>query len=289
MDVALATSAALPQLHHDDRILLELLRSEGVDARAVVWDDPKVDWASCRLCVVRSVWDYVWKPDEFIAWADHVDSVSTLRNSARVIRWNANKRYLGDLIARGVNTVPGKWFQKGARSDLEALMDAECWDEVVIKPAIASTGYGLMRVDRTTAVEGQQHVARLAEEGDYVIQVFLEEVLETGELSVVFIDGEYTHAVRKRGADGEIKVHEEFGGTDELADPTESEMELSRRAVAAVSEQTLYARVDLLSRGDERFVSELEVIEPELFLRHCDAAARLLADRIVKCVGGQVV
>ncbi|MCH9014988.1 MAG: hypothetical protein IH877_04790, partial [Gemmatimonadetes bacterium] len=144
MDVALATSAALPQLHHDDRILLELLRSEGVDARAVVWDDPKVDWASCRLCVVRSVWDYVWKPDEFIAWADHVDSVSTLRNSARVIRWNANKRYLGDLIARGVNTVPGKWFQKGARSDLEALMDAECWDEVVIKPSIACTGYGLM-------------------------------------------------------------------------------------------------------------------------------------------------
>jgi len=136
----------------------------------------------------------------------------------------------------------------------------------VIKPAIASTGYGLMRVDRTTAVEGQQHVARLAEEGDYVIQVFLGEVLETGELSVVFIDGEYTHAVRKRGADGEIKVHEEFGGTDELADPTESEMELSRRSIHTTRNQVSEIALVRVPPNNARRVSEgrhrVDVVSP---------------------------
>ena len=39
----------------------------------MVWDDPAVDWGRFDRVVVRSAWDYTFKRDEFLAWADSLD------------------------------------------------------------------------------------------------------------------------------------------------------------------------------------------------------------------------
>jgi hypothetical protein len=86
--VALATCSAVPEGNPDDHPVAELL-----DAQFEVWDDASVDWASYDRVVVRSVWDYSMRADEFLAWCDAVGT-QRLRNRPALIAFNADKRYL---------------------------------------------------------------------------------------------------------------------------------------------------------------------------------------------------
>ena len=287
MQVALATSPELPDLHHDDRRLLESLRAEGVDARPVVWDDVGTAWENVGVCVIRSVWDYAQRYEHFIDWVDHVASASIILNPAPLVRWNCNKSYLADVADRGVPIVPGKWFAAGTRVKLRSLMESEGWSNAVLKPAIAAAGYRLRLVTQETLKEGQRHADFLSSEGDFLVQKFLGDVVERGELSMIFVEGWFTHAVLKRSAPGEIKVHEEYGGTDVPVVPTADELAIARKAVAGLAEPALYARVDLLSDGERTYVSELEVIEPELFLRYSEEAVRRLTAGITGALEGR--
>src|SRR5688500_13119163 len=100
MDVALATCADLPSLDPYDRPLLSALADLGLDARAISWDDPTVDWASVRVVAVRTTWDSHLRPDAFLAWADAVGGVTRLHNPAPLLRWNMHKTYLRELEAK---------------------------------------------------------------------------------------------------------------------------------------------------------------------------------------------
>jgi hypothetical protein len=108
--VALVTCTALPDLDPDDRLVLAPLAAHGVAAEAVVWDDPAVDWSGYDLVVLRSPWDYALRRDEFVAWAR---TVPALVNPADVVAWNTDKRYLAELSAAGVPTVPTAWVEPG--------------------------------------------------------------------------------------------------------------------------------------------------------------------------------
>jgi len=102
--VALATCAELPDGWPDDALLLEALREQGADAGFQVWDDPDVGWEDFDLVMVRSTWDYTRRRDVFIDWARTLGE--KLHNPAPVIEWNSDKRYLADLEAAGIATVP---------------------------------------------------------------------------------------------------------------------------------------------------------------------------------------
>ncbi|MCZ9342309.1 hypothetical protein NGM37_31580, partial [Streptomyces sp. TRM76130] len=103
--IALVTCRPGPQVSVDrDLPVLEgALREAGADASVAAWDDPEVDWDGFDLVLIRSTWDYSWRADEFLAWAERVPR---LANPAAVVRWNADKRYLGDLADAGVPVVP---------------------------------------------------------------------------------------------------------------------------------------------------------------------------------------
>ena len=58
------------------------------------------------LVVIRSTWDYFDRLEEFLAWVDRVDSVTRIVNSPSVIRWNSHKGYLAELGAAGVPVLP---------------------------------------------------------------------------------------------------------------------------------------------------------------------------------------
>jgi glutathione synthase/RimK-type ligase-like ATP-grasp enzyme len=119
-----------------------------------------------------------------------------------------------------------------------------------------------------------------------LLQPFVDDVLVGGELSAVVIDGVLTHAVRKRAKEGDFRVQDDFGGTVERAEPTSDERVAAERAVAACHPAPLYARVDLV-RGPqgEQWVSELELLEPELFLRFCPGAAERLGAALALRLG----
>ena len=98
--VALVTAVAATR-HDDDLVpLLDACADAGLHARAVAWDDPTVNWGRFDTVLLRSPWDYVDRLPEFLAWCERIARLTALWNPPDVVRWNTDKRYLGELAAR---------------------------------------------------------------------------------------------------------------------------------------------------------------------------------------------
>lgn len=289
MDVLLATSRDLPELDQDDAPLLDALRAAGLETELAVWDDPDVDWASADLVVVRSTWDYTDRRDEFVEWASRVGEVTQLQNPADVIRWNTHKGYLIELEERGAPIVPTAWLGQGDAIDLADLLTTRGWKRAVVKPAVDAGSRGLRRIDATDGAdlaEGQAHLDRLLANGDAMVQPYLSSIETDGELSVIFLGGEFSHAVRKRPAPDDFRIQVEYGGVYEQEDIADDVRDLAAWILEATGHEYLYARVDLVADDDgSPQLAELEVTEPSLYLTKADGAAERLVSAIRSRLG----
>jgi len=277
MTIALATSAALPGLAPDDRLLLRALRARGLAAEPVVWEDRLYDWSRATLCVIRSAWDYAYRRQEFLAWVERVAAAMPLWNPAPVVAWNTHKRYLTDLAGRGVPTVPTRVLTAGTRATLPEIRRDTGWDDLILKAAVAQTGRYLLRVPADRADEGQRHLDRLLPAEDMLVQPFLPGVTAGGETSLVYVDGAFSHAAHKMPAAGDFRVHDDYDGSLEPVTPSDAQRAVGAAAVAAVGVPLLYARVDLVPGPDGPVVMELELVEPDLYLATAPGSAERLA------------
>jgi hypothetical protein len=277
--VALVTCRSLPGLTDDDLLLPPALAARGALAEPVVWDDPSVDWPGFDRVVLRSVWDYHLRPDEFAAWlAARGHDGGALRNPATLVRWNLHKSYLRTLAEAGVATVETEWLARGSSRALPELMDARGWEDVVVKPAVSASAHRTCRVARADARARQADVDAILAAGDALVQPFASEVTREGEWSLLFFGGAFSHAVRKRPAASDFRVQEEFGGRADTADPGAGLVAQAAAALSAAPGRAAYARVDGIVRDGVFVLMELELIEPVLYLaRHEDAPARLAA------------
>jgi glutathione synthase/RimK-type ligase-like ATP-grasp enzyme len=287
MTVALATCSALPGLALDDRRLLAALRALGVATEPAVWEDPLYDWSAARLCVIRSAWDYAYRREVFVAWSRRIGVVTELWNPAPIVEWNTHKHYLVDLAAAGVPAVPTVVLPAGSSARLPDLVARQPWPsgDVILKAAVAQTGRHLLRVGPADRARGQAHLDRLLPHEDLLLQPFLPAVTDAGEVSLVFIDGAFSHAVRKRPAAGDFRVHDDYGGSIEPVGPTPEERQVAEAAMAVAGAPLLYGRVDLVPGPTGPVVMELELVEPDLFLGYAPGAAERLARAIAGRVG----
>lgn len=276
--IAIATCAAHPELKGDDEALCEALRRRDCAAESVVWDEDGIDWGVTDLCLVRSTWDYHDKHEEFLAWTRRVEAATTLHNPADLIAWNSDKRYLRELAEAGVPTVPTLWVERNAQIDLAPELTERGWEEAVIKPVV---DLGAKNLHRVRADEAQEALATVLARQEAMVQPFLPSLQTEGELSLIYVEGEFSHAVRKHPAEGDFRVQSIWGGTVAPAEPEPQQVETAERALAQLHKPPLYARVDLVTdlEGNPALI-ELELIEPNLYLNTDPAAA----DRLAKAV-----
>jgi glutathione synthase/RimK-type ligase-like ATP-grasp enzyme len=274
--VALVTSEALANLYVDDLLLVAALDEIGIDSQATVWSDASIDWLAFDALIIRSPWDYFERLAEFRAWLDaRIASGVRMCNSADILDWNFDKRYLQDLAAAGVSLVPTIVVPRGEHPDVAALARARGWDDIVIKPTISGGAYGTHRLRIEDADKYRAEIARTLLDRGLLIQPFLPEILTDGELSLLFFDGVFSHAVCKRAKAGEYRVQFQYGGTDETVEVPNEWIEGARTCVAAAPSLPVYARVDGVIRAGQFLLMELEVFEPLMFLaRHPDAPGR---------------
>ncbi len=288
-DIALVTEAALEapaemdpyvaNVLEEDRILTQALAARGLSVRRVDWARPDVDWSGFRAAVVRTTWHYSERPEEFRAWIERVSRATSLFNEPGTLRWNMDKRYLLELADAGIPTVPTEVLERGSRRTLAEITLARGWKSVVLKPVISGSGRHTYRVTAADRDEHEATLARLLADEAMMVQPFLPAIVDRGEVTIVMIDGEPTHALRKRARPGEFRVQDDHGGTLHDHTATPQELSLAQNAIALRRPMPLYGRVDLVSGPDGGpLVMELELIEPELwFRRHPPAAQRLAA------------
>jgi glutathione synthase/RimK-type ligase-like ATP-grasp enzyme len=278
--IAIATCADYEQLKVDDELLRAALEERGCEARAVVWDEEGADWARFDLCLIRSTWDYHEKHREFLAWAQKVETVTPLRNPVELIAWNSDKAYLRELAEQGIRIVPTVWIDQSAAVDLDEVLAGERWDEAVVKPAI---DLGARNLHLVRAGAGSGALEAVLRRGEAMVQPFLPSLEEKGELSLVYIEGAFSYAVRKRPAPGDFRVQPIWGGTFSCVQPEAEQVALAEQVLAQLDEAPLYARVDLVEGLDANpCLIELELIEPNLYLSQHPPAATLLANAALK-------
>jgi glutathione synthase/RimK-type ligase-like ATP-grasp enzyme len=276
--ILLATFNLMPEGEPDGHHLTRALARRGVDADWAVWDDPAVDWSAAELVAVRSTWDYHRRTQEFLTWAREVEARNRLLNGADLFAWNADKAYLVGL-ADDVPTVPTVLLDD--RTLVGGLAAAaERWGTVVVKPCIGASGIGVVVA---TGVDDAR--LQLLAPAPWVVQPLVESVRTLGETSVYVFAGAAVSQVDKHAAADEVRVHEAYGGHSVAVQLDPERAALAEAAVATVSArrggEPDYARVDVVLWDDAWVVSELELIEPGLYLDVDPANAERFAELIV--------
>lgn len=301
--IALITAVAARELDEDLPPLALALSETGLAHEIVCWDDTSVDWSRFGLALLRSTWDYVPRLDEFLAWAAQVSTRTRLLNPLELIRWNTDKLYLADLAERGIPIVPSTFVEPGtdavqAIEDFLGEADADsdhAFGEFVVKPSVGAGSRDAARYHRDDRALAVTHLHRLLEQGRRVLlQPYLDRVDADGETALVYLEGVFSHAIRKgpllsRAAQPTKAL---FAAEDISARlPGADQIALGDAVVAAISNDArfsaltplLYLRVDLLRRADgSACVLELETTEPSLFFDHAHGSAARFAAALAR-------
>ncbi|MBT9585404.1 hypothetical protein IV102_18830 [bacterium] len=272
MRAGLITCSRLPELHPDDLLLRSALAQLGVETVAVDWEGAVPPGVGALL--LRTPWNYHRQLVQFLSWLESTSSLP-MWNSRQVVRWNCHKSYLSKLHGEGLPVVPTLTFEPGQSLDAAALESWAAGRELVAKPAVSAGAF------RTARYPGwnqhvMEHLHGLMETEAAMLQPYYAGIEQYGERSLIFLDGEFSHAVRRHLP---LLEGPEVDYLMQLVAPTPAELQAARQILSSLPfEPLLYARVDLIPDPHGKPVLlELELIEPQLFLREYPPAAQVLA------------
>ena len=269
----------IDQVLLEDKLLKTALEKQGLTVFKKDWADPNFDWANTKYAIFRTTWDYFERFDEFFYWLEDTKDKTTFINSAEIINWNIDKHYLQELSKNGINIAPTLFIEKGETNTLTGLLQKTKWKEAVIKPAISGAARHTYRINTKNYKEYEIIFRELIGKECVLFQEFLINIETQGEISLIMIGGEYTHAVKKIAKKGDFRVQDDHGGTVEQYIATESEIEFAKKCIEKCPYSPIYARVDVVYDNNNKLsLSELELIEPELWFRNKPESATLLAE-----------
>jgi glutathione synthase/RimK-type ligase-like ATP-grasp enzyme len=268
---------------YEDHLVVKTLQNQQLRVDRKAWDDPRFNWSETQCVLFRSTWDYFDRFDEFSKWLKSVSNQTTLINSKALIYWNLDKHYLRDLQKAGIPIPETHFIEKGSHQRLKDIHQELGWTETVLKPCVSGAGRHTYRLDSDCLDRHEALFKDLISKEAMMLQTFQQHIVSQGEMSLMLFNGRYTHAVLKKAKPGDFRVQDDFGGTVHHYQPSREEITLAQDAVAACPELPVYARVDMfVDNLSQLAISELELIEPELWFRRHPEAAEILANAIHK-------
>lgn len=270
-------------VYYEDRLVHHALEQLGLKTLRLAWDDVLFDWSTTKAILFRSTWDYFDRFNEFSTWLEIVSKQTQLLNSENLIRWNIDKHYLLDLKKEGIHIAESHFIEKGAKVTLKQLHHILNWSTTVLKPCISGSARHTYKLTTENLDDHELIFQKLIKEEAMMLQPFQHNIVLKGEVSMMVFNGRYSHAILKKAKTGDFRVQDDFGGSVHNYTPSEEEIFFAEASVLACLELPIYARVDIFEDNDGRIaLSELELIEPELWFRHHKDAAMALAKGIKK-------
>lgn len=244
----------------DDNLLVKKLTDEGHHITTLSWT-ARTDWSQFDCAIIRTTWDYMERPEEFFQKLEEISLNTKLYNNLATVKWNIHKGYLKELEQKGASIVPTIFF-----SPSDELKIPASWSnsKVVIKPAISAGSFKTIVLEKSEIGSGEYKNELFP--GDWMCQPFLPQIAE-GEISLIYFNKKFSHALLKVPKAGEFRVQEEFGGAIIPIKPDAVMLEVGNKIISAVDDDLLYARVDLIPYENHFALMELELIEPALYFR----------------------
>ena len=267
----------------DDEILTAALNAVGLKVIRKNWADPDFDWASAEFAFFRTTWNYFNHFDKFQNWLNITSGQTKFVNTINTIRWNMDKHYLADLKNNNIHVVETYFIEKNDPRTLTEISGQFKTEFLILKPAVSGAARQTYKLSSDTILQHEEIYKSLIANESMLLQPFQQNIIEQGEVAMMVIGGKFTHAVLKKAKQGDFRVQDDFGGTLHAYQPSLEEIEFAESAVRACDPQPVYGRVDIIRDNQDKLaIMELELIEPELWLRRNPSAADLLASEILK-------
>ena len=280
--IAFLTMDSLDGFVSYDGLVRDILRERSFRVDEISWRAADAHWDQYDLVVIRSPWDYQQACDEFLGVLARIEaSTARLENSLDIVRWNIQKTYLRQLEESGVTIVPTHWVENPSMSQLQQLFEQLGSDDIVIKPVVGANADDAFWLKPDSSVEIFRAAEYTFRNRLMLAQPFVKSVTTSGEISLIFFAGEYSHSVLKTPKPGDFRVQEEHGGQIQSFEPDREIIEFAIRTLRNVPGDTLYARVDVvLLSNNQPALMEVELIEPSLYLTYNRQSPKRFADVI---------
>ena len=267
----------------EQELLKSAFEAQGLKVDITYWDNPSYEWQQTKSVLFRTVWDYFERFDEFWDWLEQVKTKTRLINSYELIKWNIDKHYLKDMSSWGIETVPTYFADKGCNMKLHEIAKRNQWKDLVIKPAISASAFKTYKILANEIQANEKLFNSLVQERNMLVQPYFETITQLGEASLMVLDGKFTHAILKKAQPGDFRVQDDFGGTVHNYIPTKAEINFAEKVFETCKTKPVYGRVDIVWDNDKNFyLSELEIIEPELWIRNYPKCAERIAEAVDK-------
>ena len=244
-------------------VLRPAIEARGGTFTELDWRAPLGRFDGFDLVLLGTAWDYQDEPNAFCAKLEAIAASGTIVcNPPSLVRWNIDKRYLRALEGNGVAAIPTLWVDDPSRDDIDTAFATFGCDRLVVKRQIGAGGVGQHIFDSAHRPDRDWRMSHAA-----MLQPFLPAIAREGELSFVFIDGDFSHAIRKTAAPGEYRIQSLYGGKEAVHEPPDHDIATAAAIVRAMpGEAPLYARIDMVRGGDSTLLlMEAEAIEPYLY------------------------
>lgn len=264
--VALLSTDNLENFFTYDKLLIEPMKNIGWIAEEISWRNENVNWNDYDAVIVRSTWDYQNDFKMFLKVLEKIDNASHLENDFELMKWNMNKSYLFDLERKGVRIVETIWEKSFNQNTAFQYFDKLQSDEIIIKPNISANADNTFRLTREKLNEKLHELEKIFTDREFMVQPFMQNIVDEGEYSLFFFNGEFSHCVLKKPKEKDFRVQEEHGGKFKNVIPTEQQKVIGKNIIDKLSVLPLYGRTDLVRTADNDFaLMELELIEPSLY------------------------
>ena len=267
----------------EQELLKSAFESQGLKVDITYWDNPSYEWQQTKSVLFRTVWDYFERFDEFWDWLEQVKTKTRLINSYELIKWNIDKHYLRDLKNNDIQVVPTYFADRGNNINLQEIANLNDWKHIVIKPAISASAFNTYKITNDEMEQKEQLFHELLQTHDMLVQPFFPTISELGEASLMVFGGKFTHAILKKAKAGDFRVQDDFGGTVHDYNPTQEEIKFAEKVFQSCTSLPIYGRVDIVWDSNKHiYLSELEIIEPELWIRNRPESANKIAEAVNK-------
>lgn len=267
----------------EEELLKKALEKHDLKVIRKDWADPDFDWSSTKCAIFRTTWDYFDRFDEFQTWLSKIETQTQLINPVSTIRWNMDKHYLQDLENNGIRIVETLYIKRGENRSLANIYFDSGWDDAILKPTVAGAARHTYKLNPNNIADHEAIFAELIAKEDMMLQPFQYNIATKGEVSFMVMGGKFTHAILKKAKSGDFRVQDDFGGTVHNYEASSEEISFVESVVRACNQLPAYARVDVMwNNVDQLAVSEVELVEPELWFRECHKAADVLTEEVLE-------
>jgi len=282
---AILTMNDLDDFEVYDNLIEQPLLTLGWQMHMVSWRDESVNWNDYAAVIIRSPWDYQDDALAFLHVLNKIEQSSAhLENSLATVEWNIDKKYLRELESNGVNIVKTCWHKNLTKKYVVEYFTELNVDQIVIKPRISANADNTFWLTKDNYQALYPQLEKAFSASEFLVQPFMESVINEGEYSLFYFNGLYSHTILKTPKDSDFRVQEEHGGRLASISPEASLMNHAEQALSAIKAQIgmpLYARIDLV-RNDAGFaLMEAELIEPSLYFNMDEQSATRFAQAFV--------